>query len=214
MQKELHDQLIQSKIISFPKFIQTKIIGCKRWESSQSTLLGVLLLRLGLKKINKELYNYDWEENYYGKPFLKGADVQFNISHSSRIVVCGLIEGSKELKLGVDIERIKQIDINTVKSQFGKDEWLNISESKNSINSFFKYWTRKESIIKAEGSGLSIPLDSINVDKDVVKLNYEKFFIKDILISDGYSSSIALNKDLQNLKISVEKINPEFLLSV
>lgn len=102
------------------------------------------------------------EKTAYGKPLFSGLPIDFSISHSHNWVLCGI---STEA-IGVDIERIKNVDLSIAKRFFSKKEHaflLNRNEL-DRINSFYDLWTLKESYIKWLGLGLNIPLDTFSFD--------------------------------------------------
>lgn len=96
-------------------------------------------------------------KNQYGKLYIDNFDIlKFNISHSGDYVVCTY--GSSES--GVDIEKnINGMDI--AKRFFTKQEYQIISTGKS--NMFTRIWTLKEAYVKERGMGLTIPLDSFEV---------------------------------------------------
>lgn len=126
------------------------------------TLLGELLLRFILVRrygsISKQL---DFAKNLYGKPFLGQYPLfHYNIAHSGEWVVCAV----HNQEIGVDVERILPFDLGIAKQFFtGEEYWtlLNAKEERAAV--FYDLWTLKESYLKAQGRGLSIPLDSFSV---------------------------------------------------
>ena len=114
-------------------------------------MLGRLLLQKGLKD-----FGFDSEKieeirfNQFEKPLLEG--LSFSISHSKNMVVCAL---SQSARLGVDIEVDGKVKLNDLKSFFTDKEWSDITSAKNQRRRLFQYWTRKESILKAIGTGLA-----------------------------------------------------------
>lgn len=104
----------------------------------------------------------------YGKPFLKEAsDIEFNISHSGDVIVLGFV---KKGNIGVDVEYTKRnIEVKKIAEQFfSKEEIVSLFSLDASYHkqAFYNCWTRKESFIKALGSGLSFPLDQFVVSLD------------------------------------------------
>jgi 4'-phosphopantetheinyl transferase len=100
----------------------------------------------------------------YGRPSLfypKIKNFDFNLSHSGNIVVLAIADS----RVGIDIERIKPIELEIAKNYFHKKE-VNFlfSNKENKIENFYKIWTLKESFIKAVGKGISYPLNNFYFD--------------------------------------------------
>lgn len=105
---------------------------------------------------------FEFEYNEYGKPFVKGVDIHFNMSHSGRYALAAVSDSN----VGVDIERRRSNRINVAKRCFCKEEYEYImaAESEDEREErFLEYWTLKEAYIKYIGAGLSIPLNSFRV---------------------------------------------------
>lgn len=95
-----------------------------------------------------------------GKPSVAGGGIDFNISHSQDLAVFAFGLG----ELGVDVEFIRDVEIEAIARRFfAPDECAWILSSDTPAQAFFDCWTRKEAYIKAEGGGLSIPLNTFSV---------------------------------------------------
>ena len=96
-----------------------------------------------------------------GKPSIASGGIHFNVSHSHDMAVYAF--GIEEL--GVDVEWAKRaVEVEAIASRFfSPDECAWILGSGSRVEAFFDCWTRKEAYIKAEGGGLSIPLDTFSV---------------------------------------------------
>jgi 4'-phosphopantetheinyl transferase len=95
-----------------------------------------------------------------GKPTLGHSGLEFNVSHSHECAVYGFSAGP----LGVDVEHIREVEVEAISQRFfAPDEctWILNSDARAEV--FFDCWTRKEAYIKAEGGGLSIPLEDFSV---------------------------------------------------
>lgn len=110
----------------------------------------------------------NFSTNDYGKPALSpdspGLKMDFNLSHSDDFALMAV---TWERKVGIDLERIRQgISAQVIARQyFSKSEFaelLRLPSEQREIG-FFNCWTRKEAYIKAQGLGLSLPLDSFDV---------------------------------------------------
>ena len=183
-----HNRLLQEFLENFPSDFQEKILKYKNWEDAQLSLLGRLLLKYGLRKINKAYLDKELHYSKYNKPYLLNSEVRFNISHSGDIVVCAITDSND---IGIDIEKIYEINVNDFKSQLTAAEWKQLKSSDNTKNTFFKYWTKKEAVIKANGMGLSLPLNSFDIVNNHTSLNEENFFIKEIELDLDYKCHLA-----------------------
>ncbi len=99
-----------------------------------------------------------------GKPELDASHgLCFNASHSDVLVVLAVTRGCR---VGVDIERIRPLDdpIGLARGILTGSESARLAELPPAARStfFLTLWTRKESVVKAIGDGLSIPLDSFD----------------------------------------------------
>ena len=103
----------------------------------------------------------------HGKPFLANthlSGLRFNISHSREIA---LLAFALNHEIGVDVE-FKRPDVDFVAladMSFSKDERAAIAACPpaDRADLFYEYWTCKEACIKADGRGLSLPLDQFSV---------------------------------------------------
>lgn len=105
---------------------------------------------------------------YYGpqgKPSLAApfseSGIEFNLSFSGETALCAV----GRQPLGVDIERYRVIeDAALVAKRFFTPAEIRLqSEADDPNRVFLRHWTRKEALIKATGSGLSVPLNSFDI---------------------------------------------------
>ncbi len=143
---------------SVPRYMQERIGKFRRWEDAHCGLFGKLLLIEALKKygISREMLN-EIQYTKYDRPFLAGG-IDFNISHSGKAVVCVITQNGD---IGADIEEINPIELKYFTRQFTERELAIIRNANDSDREFYRWWTRKEAIIKADGMGLSLPLKKI-----------------------------------------------------
>jgi 4'-phosphopantetheinyl transferase len=99
-----------------------------------------------------------------GKPYFADSDLRFNLSHTRDLA---LFAFAREINLGVDVENLRPSDdLNAVAEQnFAPAErvaLLALSPAER-LPAFFRCWTRKEALLKAEGSGLFRALDTFTV---------------------------------------------------
>jgi 4'-phosphopantetheinyl transferase len=102
--------------------------------------------------------------NDFGKPHLVGhPHVAFNVSHSADQA---LLAFASDCEIGIDVEHLRPLDALTLaQSYFSEPERRELGELPPSLRlqAFFDGWVRKEAVIKADGRGMSMPLDSFSV---------------------------------------------------
>jgi phosphopantetheinyl transferase len=90
-----------------------------------------------------------------GKPYLPGQKLRFNLSHSGDGVLLALVHG---IDVGVDLEATgRNIDVDALAAaSLSEAEWLGIDaiDEPERRRAILRQWTRKEALLKAEGSGL------------------------------------------------------------
>jgi len=106
--------------------------------------------------------------NQYGKPYLAKQSheesLNFNISHAGNL---SLLAVTKDRRIGVDLEPLRdEASMETIaKRFFAPAEVRQLLSFPDGLRqeAFFTCWTRKEAFVKAQGKGLSIPLDQFEV---------------------------------------------------
>ena len=92
-----------------------------------------------------------------GKPYLADQTGSFNLSHSGDYVVLARGDGT----VGIDTERYSSVRKGVAERCCTAEEldWMRQDEEKR----FFQLWTMKESVTKAVGLGLRLPLNRFSV---------------------------------------------------
>lgn len=103
--------------------------------------------------------------NDHGKPRLVShSRTAFNVSHSGDFALYALAAGCDDV--GVDVEQIRHVDaLDLSERYFSADERRELIRCSpdTRLSAFFDGWVRKEAVIKADGRGMAIPLDSFSV---------------------------------------------------
>lgn len=199
IQEELTSQCWEDYFSLLPLAEQDKNMRFRRWEDRHAHLFGRLLLRQGLLHYGyKENILEDIQLNPYNRPFLHD-EIDFSISHSGEYVTCAI---GQDIKLGMDVERKDgKFDPEDAGAIFCHAELDYIRGSDNRCDAFFRLWARKESLIKADGRGFSAPLTSINCLTDEVILDNQRWYVRDLLLSESYSSAISTDKPVPELNM-------------
>lgn len=125
-----------------------------------------------LKRALKEQYGIELEDDDgggreeftlgpHGKPYLKRhPGIYFNISHCRGLVCCAV----GDCEVGIDAEPVRPCREALFKKVLSREEWCQMEEAAEAMRPelFFRFWTLKESYVKAVGCGITIPLKEIS----------------------------------------------------
>lgn len=131
-----------------------KVSRTKNKRDKQLSLGSELLLIYGIEKYYPQIQiplNYKISDS--GKPYFDG--IHFNLAHSGKIAVCAIAD----TEIGVDIE-LKSRNNNAIAEKYYTDRERRYDMS--------YIWTRKEAVVKADGSGISAGIDTFDVSTDTV----------------------------------------------
>ena len=184
--------LWQKYMDSLPKSLQKENAKFLRWQDRHAHLIGKLLLIEGLRPqgFQADILS-QLQYNNYGRPFLNW-EMDFNISHSGPYVVCAL---SKNIRLGIDVEEKTHLDFKDFDNIMTEEQWIHIKESADPLHTFYTYWTIKESVIKADSRGLSIPLLSILVKGNTVECDGQIWYLKILHLGEDVCACLATNAE-------------------
>lgn len=104
----------------------------------------------------------------HGKPALQSGQsaqaIEFNLSHSNDLVLYAF---NLNRRIGVDVEYlIPMTDMDDFAEQFftpRESAWINSLPGIQKEDAFFKTWTCKEAFLKANGSGLTVPINQVEI---------------------------------------------------
>ena len=122
----------------------------------------------------------------HGKPYMEGKE-HFNLSHSGDFVV--FLKDT--VPVGIDIEQMSGRNIDIAQKIFTPEEyrWYLAGDP---LERFYTLWTRKESVMKATGRGLSLipqKVDSGVFSDGRIEAEGCRWLLS-TEISDGYAVSI------------------------
>lgn len=132
------------------------------------------------------------------------SSLKFNISHSEEKILIAINESDE---IGVDIEKVKK-DFNIqeiIQSKFSKEEQRQINNAQNKTELFYKFWTRKEAVLKTSGEGIADQLEKINVSDDQTIEFLPDLYVYSFPVSSNFIASVSLekNKPLIFFKVKV-----------
>jgi len=153
----------------------------------------------------------NFSTNEYGKPELEDYQLEFNLSHSGDFA---LVAVSQNCKVGVDVERHRpDLEHEKIANRFFSPNEINelmVLPPDLRTTGFFNCWSRKEAYIKAQGLGLSLPLDSFDVSLApgepailrAIRPNPDEatcWTLVSLQVESGYAGAVAIEE--QNLEI-------------
>lgn len=197
---------------------KSRVLAFRRREPAYTSIVaGLMLQTLVEEKLGIAPQALVLEKNENGKPTVQGhPEFYFNLSHAGNYVV--LAYG--DVPLGVDIEQIREKDnLRVARRCFTEREYAYVSGQKEVVSQepadshggleeklrfkpddslcaerFFYLWTMKESYLKLTGDGISVPLNSFEIDpvqKTVIGTPYRYFMLR----MDDYWISVCAEED-------------------
>lgn len=158
------------------------VLRYHKYEDRVRSVFAYDLLVNGLKS----LYNINelpiFNFNQYGKPFLENIkNLYFSLSHCENAIVCSLAEND----VGIDVEDIKPIDIGYFNDMLSEKEFEYVRTRSDKAVAFASIWTRKESLAKLIGKGISSSFKEIVKDEDTFQTTTIIDIKKKIVISES-----------------------------
>lgn len=136
------------------------------------SLFAELLIRYeASEQLGAGFNSLRFEKNEFGKPFIVGqSGYDFSVSHSGNAVAFAGENAVRVgetrvggVRVGVDIERIRQRKSAVSGRFFSENEIKFIEESGSPDEAFFEIWTKKEAYSKMLGKGLAAGFGSFDV---------------------------------------------------
>lgn len=161
----------------------------------ENCVASYLILKYALNQLGVESFQFEADE--HGKPFIKGNNIHFNISHCR----LGVAVAVSTFPVGIDIQDIADFNekvMNRVCSDKEKDIILT---SADKSREFTRIWTLKEAAAKCDGKGIQL-LNSFSFDtkenyftkynKSFKTFEFEELFVS-VCGSDEFSDITEIN---------------------
>jgi 4'-phosphopantetheinyl transferase len=183
------EQELAAKLNLLPERLRAEVLHKKHWRDRQLTIAGKLLLMQLLKELglDKTLSLESLKYNEHRRPYFDD-EIDFNISHSGNLVICG---AALEGKIGIDTEQVKNVAPVDYANYLTENEWLHIHGSTDPIAAFYYYWTRKESVLKAIGTGFNTPLNAIDTSSQSLMYDGATYYLQQIELNKNHMCHIA-----------------------
>ena len=168
--------LFADAISRVPESRKQKITSFRHAESQRLSLGVGLLLVLALEEEGIDGMQVRIAEGQWGKPFLPDhPNLHFSLSHSGKWAMCAL--GNHPV--GCDVEATGRGNEKLTKRFFHPEEQRALAMLAPDTRpewqrEFARIWTRKESWLKADGRGLSKPMESFSVITERPDIHYSE----------------------------------------
>lgn len=144
-------------------------------------------------------------------------DLIYNLSHSGEYVLCSVEDAHIETrKLGCDLERIAEPQLQVARRFFCKSEYESIlaCESGKQAEQFYRLWVLKESFMKATRMGMKLGMKAFEVgfeegDKPYLKSRPEAFpeiYVFQEYTVEGVPYRIAVSADTDSFASEVRVV--------
>jgi 4'-phosphopantetheinyl transferase len=148
-------------------------------------------LQLSAEKCGVRLGKLAKDENGVPQPF---EGIFWSVTHKTQYVA-GVAAPNPT---GIDIERIRRFSDGLFKKTAADREWALADMEKNSVMTFFRFWTAKEAVLKATGIGikdlLKCRIHQI-VDDNHLRIHYEgRDWLIEHFVFDRHIASIVQNR--------------------
>ncbi|MCB9252922.1 MAG: 4'-phosphopantetheinyl transferase superfamily protein [Flavobacteriales bacterium] len=204
--ERLNEMQWNASLHFLPDPMKEKVSRYRRWQDQQSNLIGKLLILSGLYKRGFGLDSLSrLKFTDFDKPYLNDK-IHFNISHSGSVIFSGF---STEGPIGVDVEEKNPVNILEFDGIFSDLEWSILTSEDTPEDTFYRFWTTKESVIKAVGKGLSLVLKEVMVIRpDVCTYKGINYNIRLPELKDGYAFAFATtcNQDFAINRFTMDQL--------
>ncbi len=160
------------------------------------TILKILLA----EHIGLDVDKIFLDNHFNKKPYLSShPSVFFNVTHSGDYAIIAIAKSP----IGVDIEYVnKDFDFKEILPNiFNKIEIDEVDNSNDKHLTFYRFWTRKEAIVKAIGNGIDDNFSKIPITDGIHTIPsswmglYKNVKVISFKLNDDYVGALALTKD-------------------
>jgi len=174
-----------------PEHMCARMPNYRRWQDVQMGLSGKLLLLQCLRRAGITtaiVERMTWSAT--GRPDLP-IEGDFNVSHSGGLVVCAYTPRGR---LGVDVEKIHHVPLEELADALSDPERASIEAMQDQDTEFFRVWTFKEAVIKADGRGVGLGLKRIDSRAQRVDLDGDVWQVVPVALHPDYWCHVACDR--------------------
>lgn len=197
---------VASVIGTLPASKYDRILHIRPSQGRVNSALGWCLLRFalhdrGYADFTLSRLEFDGDR----KPRWPNARCDFNLSHAGSLVACAVTETGR---VGIDCEHIRPVNATALMRRIlaGNER----TPSGTDVQGFFRLWTQKEAVIKAEGNGGVWDMSRVHVDDASADYRDTRWYLYPVTCAGGYAAHVA--SDIADQSITMHAVSIEQLL--
>lgn len=187
LEPELKPHSWEKLLAQVPQILHNKILSYRKWEDRQRSLFGKLLLQKIIDVSGEPLTLKKLHYSKFDRPYIPGS-IDFNISHSGNFIVCATVKNSR---IGIDVEWKSDYDPDSFYLTMSPAQIRQIESSQDPHHEFLQFWTVKESVSKALGTGLSTPFPQLQTDFNTLSFQNKVWYLTEIEFDESHVGYIA-----------------------
>lgn len=116
----------------------------------------------------------------HGKPYILGhPEIHFNFSHCREAVLCVV----SDRPVGCDVESIREYKESLVRYTMNEAEIEQIEQSPDPAETFIRFWTMKEAVMKLSGEGIRNDMKTVLKGTEQIEtvVNQEKKYVYSVV---------------------------------
>lgn len=181
-------KVFEQYLKKLPSNMQQSIQRMRRPQDRVNRLSGYTMLKqLAIDRGAAPDFLHQIQKDKNGRPF-HPSGWAFNISHSHQ---CAVVVMAPHPPVGIDIEWEKELALKHFRQQFSDSEWRQIQEAENRMSVFYRIWTAKEAIAKADGRGLGFAFDQVLVEDQIGYMDGKNYQLNRLQLCDNYFCTLA-----------------------
>lgn len=130
---------------------RARISRYKNINDRKSSVCAEMLAKRAIaEKFSVSPYDVKISAKESGQPFCENFDICLSLSHSGDYAVCAV----SDAPVGIDVQKIVPYNPKTAKKVCSQAELDAIEKSADKAAEFIKLWTKKEAVLKMQGTGV------------------------------------------------------------
>lgn len=184
-----------------PMVIQNEISKYKFAKDRHIRVVSRLMLKNQILEDGRDINLLEsWQRDHLNKPFIIDY-YPFNISHSGEMCVLAISDET----IGVDIEEMKETNLDMLVSALHEEEQKFILKSASSLRSFYHIWVKKEAFLKAVGIGVTNGLNHFNCLEDMIIYKGKTWYFHQVNLLENYVLFFCSQKEDKEFELNICK---------